>query len=90
MFAYFAVFEMILLHRKLIEWQNSREAYKKLKLLKSITYLANYKVSIKDSSRSQILHLNRPSNHPSTTRTRPEVKQACLPTKTAVVLGPSY
>ena len=46
--------------------------------------------SLKDSSRTQILTVNRPSNHPSTTKTRPQMKQARLPTKTAVALGPSY
>ena len=45
---------------------------------------------LQDSSRTQILNVNRPSNHPSTTKTRPQVKQARLPTKTAVALGPSY
>ena len=50
--------------------------------MKDLTY--------KESSRTQILNVNRPSNHPSTTKTRPQVKQARLPTKTAVVLGPSY
>ena len=48
------------------------------------------KVWYKDSSRTQILNVNRPRNHPSTTKTRPQVKQARLPTKTAVALGPSY
>ena len=47
--------------------------------------------SVQDSFRTQILNVNRPSNHPiSTTKTRPQVKQARLPTKTAVALGPSY
>ena len=44
----------------------------------------------KDSSQTQILNVNRPSNHPSTTKTRPQAKQARLPTKTAVALGSSY
>ena len=35
----------------------------------------------KESSRTQIFNVNRPSNHPSTTKTRPQVKQARLPTK---------
>ena len=45
---------------------------------------------LEDSSRTQILNVNRPSNHPSIAKTRPHVKQARLPTKTAVPLGPSY
>ena len=44
----------------------------------------------KESPRTQILNVNRPSNHPRYTKTRPQVKQARLPTKTAVALGPSY
>ena len=30
----------------------------------------------KESSRTQILNVNRPSNHPNTTKTRRQVKQA--------------
>ena len=43
-----------------------------------------------ESSRTQILNVNRPSNHPRYTKTRPQVKQARLPTKTVVTLRLSY
>ena len=56
------------------------------KFLKSVMETVVY-VRCKDSSRTQILNVNRPSNHPSTTKTRPQVKQARLPTKTAFALG---
>ena len=58
--------------------------------IKYKVHLSPTTVQEQESSRTQILNANHPSNHPSTTKTRPQVKQARLPTKTAVVLGPSY
>ena len=43
---------------------------------------------LEDSSRTQILNVNRPSNHPRVKKPRQQMKQAHLPTKTAVALGP--
>ena len=45
---------------------------------------------LEESFRTQILNVNRPSNHPSTSKTRPQVKQARLPTKKAIALRPYY
>ena len=55
--------------------------------LKPIFLAMNLK--LKDSSRTQILNVNRPSNHASITKTRPQVKQARLPTKRPLHWGRS-
>ena len=85
--------------KKVVCWQSSHKSFifveKLNKIICENAKLQQYTIFrkldlLKESSRIQILNVNRRSNHPSTTKPRPQVKQARLPTKTAVVLGPSY